>query len=82
MARTTFTFQTTPETKERLENLAAATRRSKGYLANDAVERYLAEEEAFLADVEAGLNDLDSGQSLTSRELKQSLHRHVDRETR
>ena len=59
--RATVTFHTTPEVKARLERLASATRRSKSFLTNDAVERYLAEEEAFLAAVEAGVADADAG---------------------
>jgi RHH-type rel operon transcriptional repressor/antitoxin RelB len=76
--RTTFTFQTTPELKERLSQLAAVTRRSKAFLANDAVERYLSAEEEFVADVEAGLRDLEAGRTMTTAELKQSLHDYID----
>lgn len=60
-ARATVTFHTTPETKARLERLAAATRRSKSFLSNEALERYLAEEEAFIASVERGLADAEAG---------------------
>ncbi len=76
--RTTFTFQTTPEIKERLAQLATVTRRSKAFLANDAVEQYLAAEEEFVADVEAGLRDLKAGRTMTTEELKQSLHEYID----
>lgn len=59
--RATVTFRTTSETKARLEKLAAATRRSKSYLSNEALERFLAEEEAFIASVERGQDDARAG---------------------
>lgn len=60
--RATVTFHTTPETKARLDRLAELTRRSKSFLTNAAVERYLVEEEAFVAAVEEGLAQADAGQ--------------------
>lgn len=60
--RATVTFHTTPEIKARLDRLAAATQRSKSFLTNAAVERYLADEEAFIAAVEEGLAQAEAGQ--------------------
>lgn len=59
--RATVTFHTSPETKARLDKLATITRRSKSFLTNEAVERYLAAEEAFIAAVEEGIAEADSG---------------------
>ena len=59
--RATVTFHTTPEIKARLDRLANLTRRSKSYLTNEAVERYLADEEAFVAAVEEGIAEADAG---------------------
>lgn len=71
--RATITFHTSPEVKARLEQLAAATRRSKSFLTNDAVERYLAEEEAFLAAVDAGAKDSDAGRVVAHDDAMQYL---------
>ena len=60
--RATVTFHTTPETKARLDRLATLTRRSKSFLTNEAVERYLAKEEAFITAVEQGLEQADAGE--------------------
>jgi predicted transcriptional regulator len=60
--RATVTFHTSPEVKARLNRLAQETRRSKSFLTNVAVERYLAEEEDFIADVKAGLAEADRGE--------------------
>lgn len=59
--RATVTFHTSPEVKARLDVLASRTRRSKSFLTNEAVERYLAEEEDFIRDVEAGIAEADAG---------------------
>lgn len=61
-SRATVTFHTSPEIKARLDVLASRTRRSKSFLTNEAVERYLSEEEDFIRDVELGLAEADSGQ--------------------
>ncbi len=75
--RTTFTFQTTPEIKHRLTKLAEVTRRSKAFLANEAVEQYLAAEEEFVAHVQEGIADADAGRSYTSAEVKAHLHKRI-----
>lgn len=71
--RATVTFHTTPETKARLDRLAEVTRRSKSFLTNEAVERYLAEEEAFVASVERGFADADAGRVQTTAEARDRL---------
>ena len=60
--RATITFHTSPEVKARLDRLATLTQRSKSYLTNEAVERYLADEEAFVAAVEEGLVQANAGE--------------------
>lgn len=60
--RATVTFHTSPDVKERLDRLATVTRRSKSFLTNEAVERYLSEEEAFVAAVEEGLAQANAGE--------------------
>ena len=60
--RATVTFHTSPEVKARLDRLANLTHRSKSYLTNAAVERYLADEEAFVSAVEEGLAQANAGE--------------------
>jgi RHH-type transcriptional regulator, rel operon repressor / antitoxin RelB len=69
-SRATVTFHTSPEVKARLELLADRTRRSKSFLTNEAVERYLAEEEDFIRDVEAGIAEADAGNWVEHDEAK------------
>ena len=60
--RATVTFHTSPQVKTRLERLATHTRRSRSFLANEAVERYLSDEEDFVRAVELGLAEADAGE--------------------
>lgn len=71
--RATVTFHTSPEVKARLELLANRTRRSKSFLTNEAVERYLANEEDFIQDVEAGIADASSGNLVEHTDAKSYL---------
>lgn len=79
--RATITIHTSPETRERLERLASATRRSKSFLGNEAIEQYLAAEEAFVSGVEQGIADADAGRVVTGDDLKASLHTAIDQVT-
>ncbi len=76
--RATVTFHTTPEIKERLATLAKMTRRSKSFLTNEAVEKFLSEEEAFVENVQAGIEDLETGRTMTTDELRTSVYSHID----
>lgn len=76
--RATVTFHTSPETKARLEKLASVTRRSKSFLTNEAVERYLAAEEEFVASVEAGIKAADAGDVLSGDEVRSRLTAYIE----
>lgn len=64
--RSVISVHTKPETSKRLDELASVTRRSKSYLANEAIERYLAEEEAFVASVHRGIADAEAGRAVST----------------
>ncbi len=63
--RSVVTFHTTPEVKKRLDVLAKVTDRSRSFLTNEAVLRYLSEEEDFIRDVEAGIAEANAGQLIS-----------------
>lgn len=71
--RATLTFHTSPETRARLEALAFLTRRSKSWLANEAVTRYLADEEAFVSAVQTGLAQADRGERISQADARTYL---------
>ena len=57
------------DTSARLSRLAELTDRSKSFLANQAIEQYLASEEQFVASVESRIVGIDQGEGIASTEL-------------
>lgn len=60
-ASTTMTIRVTPDLKEKLGRLAENTRRTKSYLAAEAVEAYVNRELEIIEGIQRGLADLDAG---------------------
>jgi predicted transcriptional regulator len=58
---TTMTIRVTAETKERLGQLARETRRSRSFLAAEAVDRYLDREQAIIDGIKRGRADVAAG---------------------
>ena len=68
--RYVLSVNTKPETRDRLDRLAAVTRRSKSFLANEAIERYLASEEVFVDRIEARIVEAKAGEFISGDELR------------
>jgi len=75
--RSVISVHTKPETSKRLEELATLTRRSKSFLANEAIERYLSEEEAFITSVRQGMADVAEGRVYETDEMQDRLKAFV-----
>jgi predicted transcriptional regulator len=60
-ASATLTIRLTPEAKEQLNRLAAATHRTKSFLAAEAINRYVEREAEIIEGVERGLADMRAG---------------------
>lgn len=60
-ASTTMTIRVTPETKEKLERIAGETRRSKSFLAAEAVSAYVDRELEIIDGIKRGLADVKAG---------------------
>ena len=58
---TTMSIRLSSETKAQLGLLATATRRSKSFLAAEAVAAYVAREQTIIAGIERGLADMKAG---------------------
>ena len=58
------------DTKTRLEELAQATGRTKAFLANDAIEKYLETEAWQISAIQAGLKDVDNNNVVNYEEIK------------
>jgi predicted transcriptional regulator len=61
MASTTMTIRLSRETKDALGRIAAVTRRTNSYLAAEAIEAYVAREQAIMDGIQVGLDDLQAG---------------------
>jgi predicted transcriptional regulator len=58
---TTLSIRLSSDTKERLGRLAAATRRSRSFLAAEAVAAYVERESAIIEGIQRGLEDGAAG---------------------
>ena len=58
---TTMTIRVAPETKQKLERIAADTRRSKSFLAAEAVTAYVDRELEVISGIKRGLADVKAG---------------------
>ena len=60
-ASTTMTIRISPETKEKLGRIAADTRRSKSFLAAEALAAYVERELEIIEGIKHGLADVKAG---------------------
>ncbi len=65
-----FTVRTDAEKLKALDDLAAQQDRSRNYLVNEALDRYLAYDRWFRAEVEKGLEDVREGRLVAHEEIK------------
>lgn len=76
--RCVISVSTKPEIRDRLTRLAKETRRSKSFLANEAIEQYLEAEERFVASIKQGLADADAGLGITTDELRERFKTRME----
>ncbi|MGO4439846.1 CopG family ribbon-helix-helix protein [Rhizobium sp. RAF56] len=60
-ASTTMTIRVSPETKEKLDRIAADTRRSKSFIAAEALAAYADRELEIIAGIKRGIADVEAG---------------------
>jgi len=70
---TTLTIRVTQEVKDRLDRLAAATHRSKSFLAAEAVATYVEREAGIVLGIERGLADAEGGRLVPQDEAMARL---------
>jgi RHH-type rel operon transcriptional repressor/antitoxin RelB len=61
------------ETKKRLDVLSKRAKRSKSFLAAEAIAAYVEFEEWQLGEVEAGISELDAGQGISHEKVSKWL---------
>lgn len=67
---TTMTIRLEPEIKERLDLLAAATHRSKSFLAAEAIRQYVELNEWQVAETRAALAEANAGDFASDEEVE------------
>lgn len=77
-ASTTMTIRVSPDLKEKLGRLAQGTRRSRSYLAVEAVEAYVNRELAIIEGIHAGLADMAAGRVTPHEEVMADARRIID----
>ena len=65
MDSTTLTVRLSPELKDRLGDLAARTRRTKSFLAGEAIAAYMGRELEIVSGIERGLKDMKAGRVIS-----------------
>lgn len=75
---TTMTIRVSPEVKEKLGRLALDTRRSKSFLAGEAVGAYVDRELAIIEGIRRGLADVEAGRVVSHEEAMTELHAAID----
>ena len=78
MAKSSITIRTEPENLKKLDWLATATDRSRNYLVNAAIERYLKEEEEFVAAVRRGQADVKAGRTTPHDQVFEELDAYIE----
>src|SRR5215472_13312742 len=65
----TLSIRIDTETKRRLDALSKRSKRSKSFLAAEAIAAYVESEEGQIGEIEAGIADLDSGQTVSHEKV-------------
>ncbi|WLR93608.1 CopG family ribbon-helix-helix protein [Shinella zoogloeoides] len=73
MSSTTMTIRVSADIKEKLDRLAADTRRSRSFLAAEAVSAYVARELAIVEGINEGLDDVRNGRTVPHDEAMSEL---------
>lgn len=66
---TTLSVRLDIDTKQQLEKLARRSRRSKSFLAAEAIAAYVQAESWQLDEIHAGIRDLEEGRSVAHRDV-------------
>ena len=71
MASEQFSLRLSKKTKDMLQELADATGRTKAFLAQDAIERYLEVESWQIKSIQDGIKNIDEGNVVALEDIKQ-----------
>ena len=77
-ASTTMTIRISPDVKAKLGRLAQGTRRSRAFLASEAVEAYVDRELEIIDGIQRGLADVAAGRMVPHDEAMAELQAVID----
>ena len=77
-ASTTMTIRMSPDTKSKLERIAADTRRSKSFLAAEAVSAYVERELEIIDGIKRGMADAEDGRVVSHDEAMAEIYAGID----
>ncbi len=72
---TTMTIRLEPELKQRLDQLAKATHRSKSFLAAEALRDFVELNEWQVQEIESALKEADSGDFASEQAVNETLNK-------
>jgi predicted transcriptional regulator len=75
---TTLTIRLDPQVKAKLGRLADAARRSRSFLAAEAVETYVDRELAIIEGIERGLADVEAGRTVSHEDAMASVRQAIN----
>ena len=73
MTDTTITVRVSTELRNRLEAISKETRRSKSFLSNEAIERFVEGEEEFIESVRQARQDIAEGRGIPHEQVMQEI---------
>jgi predicted transcriptional regulator len=76
---TTLTVRLSPQTKKQLGRLAAHTRRTRSYLAGEAITNFVERELAIVEGIKRGLDDMHAGRVVPHKTAMRRLRTTVRR---
>lgn len=79
MASTTLTVRLSPELKDRLAQLAERTRRTKSFLAGEAIAGYVERELEIVAGIERGVADMKAGRVVPHEDVMADIEATIER---
>ena len=82
MASTTLTVRLPAELKDRLGELAERTRRTKSFLAGEAIGNYVERELAIVAGIERGLGDTKAERVVPHDKAMRRIRKTIDNATK
>lgn len=75
---TTMTIRISPDVKEKLARLALDTRRSKSFLAGEAVVAYVERELEITGGIQRGLSDVEAGRVVPHDAAMAEIYAAID----